>query len=216
MASINDIYALKVIQSMPGRRWYNRFFFRIIDMVEPNDLVKESLDDLIDNFYVFVRPVTTTEWTLECGELQNLTEIQAKRGTGVYNLPGEEPLPPPAIPPFPGDPRNCLRWDVWGHEDIELPLVRNTTFISGINQWLAVNGNWANEFITRPFTIWLTTQQQLNGSGWTVRPVNIGGDTQHLREATFHTVVGSQVYPNIRIFQRRKLKGSRAPSLHVY
>lgn len=216
MASVNDIIAVTWHQRLGSACFSNRRYFRILDIGGEPYGHKAALDDLVEQFWNSVRQICAPEWILTTGKLVNLTEIHDISATGRYDFAGDPWAGAPFAFPFPTDPRTSLRWTIWGREEPGEPVITNGLYLSGINQWLAVNGHWNSLVLTEPLTDLLKLDNSSVFSPWILRPVCITGDTQHLRESSFVDVRDAECNPNVRLLMRRKLKGGRNPTPYVY
>jgi len=216
VASVGDIISVTWQQRINNRCFSNRRYFKILDVGGAPNGHQAVLDEMVEQFWSRCRPLMSHFWLLSTANLVNLSELHDRRADGRYDLPGPDILPPPFAYSQPGDPRSALRFSIWGRDDADSDVVTNGLYLSGINQWLAVNQHWNDLAETQLLEDFLKFDNSPSFSPWTLRPQCITGDTKHLREATFVDVRDAQCNPNVRILRKRRLRPPTNPTTFIY
>jgi len=216
VAQVDDIIAVQWHQLLGTRCWYNRRYWRILDIGGAPAAHQFVLNDLVEEFWNRTRQICPPEWSITTAKLINLTNIHDRSATGRYDYPGDQRSIPIQLWRFPSDPRLSLRFTIWGRSDPGERVVTNGLYLSGINQSYQVNGHWNVLDETVPLEEFLKYDFSFATSPWTLRPVCITGDTSHLREAEFVDVRDAQAMPNIRSRKKRRITHPLSPTNYVY
>jgi len=207
MAENGDILEIEICQSLPTRRWRNTRYFSVVDNQGFPERMQEALADLVDTFWLTARFACADDWVVGMCKLTNVTRIAEPIAKRYFGLNGQQ-----FIPKRGSDPRLAIRYEIFGNEDVELPLVRNTLFLSGITPEFHIDGRHHRYDLVEPLSFWLSTDQFLPLAEWNVRPMVIQFSESGPREAVFHRARYAQASPLIRQYQRRRIRGIRGPS----